>query len=78
MTDGADAIEVPYDSLNPETLRAVVEEFITRAGTDYGDHERTLDSKIADVMRQLQRGEAMVVFDARPDTVNIVVAGQSR
>ena len=72
MTTSTDTIEVPYDSLNPDTLRAVVEEFITRNGTDYGEHERTLDSKVADVMRQLRRGEAVVVFDQQTNSVNIV------
>jgi len=69
----ADAVEVPYASLQPATLRALVEEFITRAGTDYGVHEKTLDEKIADVMRLLRRGEARIVFDARTTTANIVV-----
>src|SRR5258706_8884804 len=69
-----DGVDVPYDSLHPDTLRAVVAEFITRAGTDYGARERTLDEKIADVMRQLRRGEATVVFDPRTATVNIVPA----
>lgn len=76
MTSSTDALAVPYDSMKPDTLRAVVEEFITRAGTDYGERERTLDEKIADVMRQLRRGEAMVVFDPRTAAVNIVPARQ--
>jgi len=77
-TTHTDAVEVPYTSLQPETLRAVVEEFITRAATDYGERERTFEEKIADVMRQLHRGEATVVFDARTHTVNIVPAGGAR
>lgn len=67
-----DVVEVPYTSVHPDTLRAVVEEFITRAGTDYGERERTLEEKIADVMRQLQRGEAKLVFDPGTSSVNIV------
>lgn len=67
-----DAVEVPYASLQADTLRAVVEEFITRAATDYGERERTLEEKVVDVMRQLQRREAVVIFDPRTDTVNIV------
>ena len=69
----AQAIEVPYTSLQPATLRAVVEEFVTRDTTDYGTRERTLEEKVADVMRQLERGEATVVFDPNTGTVNIVV-----
>jgi uncharacterized protein len=73
-----EAIEVPYGSLEPETLRAVVEEFITRAGTDYGARERSLEEKIADVMRQLRRGEARVVFDPATSSVNIVSKQERR
>ena len=75
MTDSAGPIEVPYSSLEPETLRAVVEEFITRAGTDYGERERSLEEKVEDVMRQLKRGEARIVFDPETQSVNLVPAG---
>jgi uncharacterized protein YheU (UPF0270 family) len=40
-------IEVPCISLQPATLRAVVEEFVTRATTDYDERERTLEEKVA-------------------------------
>ena len=69
----ASAIEVPYTSLQPATLRAVIEEFVTRDTTDYGERERSLDQKVEDVMRQLRRGEAQVVFDAETGTVNVVL-----
>jgi uncharacterized protein YheU (UPF0270 family) len=65
-------IDVPYDELSPETLHRLVEEFVTRDGTDYGARERTLEDKIADVMRQLRRREAKIVFDAASGTANIV------
>lgn len=74
----AEAIEVPYTSLQPATLRALIEEFVTRDTTDYGERERTLEEKVADVMRQLKRGEVKVVFDAETGTVNIVVAAPQR
>lgn len=69
-------IEVPYDELNPETLQRLIEEFVTRDGTDYGARERTVDDKVADVMRQLQRHEAKVVFDVESGTTNIVPVRQ--
>ena len=76
--EGAEAIEVPYSALQPATLRAVIEEFVTRDTTDYGVRERTVDEKVEDVMRQLERGEATVVFDPDTGTVNIVPAGKPR
>ena len=68
----ASLIEVPPEALSPEALRSVIEEFVTRAGTDYGMRERTIEEKIADVQRQLERGEAIIVFDPDTATTNIV------
>jgi len=65
-------VEVPYARLAPEVLRRVIEEFVTSEGTEYGAVEKTLDAKVADVMRQLERGQATLVYDAESQTVNIV------
>ena len=65
---------VPHTALSPEALRGLVEELVTRDGTDYGEHEKTLERKIADVMRQLERGEAKIVFDPDTETANVVPA----
>jgi uncharacterized protein YheU (UPF0270 family) len=67
-------IEVPSSALSEEALRGLIEEFVTRAGTDYGAVERTIDEKIADVRRQLSRGEVKIVYDPESDSANIVVA----
>src|SRR5215467_4632947 len=76
-TDSAAVTEVPYTALKPETLLALIEEFVTRDTTDYGERERTLQDKVEDVMRQLQRGDAQIVFDGASGTTNIVVAPNS-
>ena len=39
------ALKIPYDQLNPETLHGVIEEFVTRDGTDYGEIEVSLDTR---------------------------------
>ena len=64
-------IEVPHSALSPEALRGIIEEFVTRAGTDYGAREKAIEEKIADVQRQLERGEAIIVFDADSATTNV-------
>lgn len=65
-------IEVPHNQLNPDTLRALVAEFITREGTDYGEVEVDLETKVLQVLRQLKKGEAIIVFDEKSETCNIV------
>jgi len=69
-------IVVPHSELTPETLRGVVEAFVLREGTDYGEQEYSLEQKLAHVMRQLERGEARIVFDPQTETVDIVTAQQ--
>jgi len=71
--DGTPAVvAVPLDALSEAALGAVIESFVNREGTDYGAHERSLEEKVADVRRQLERGEAQIVFDPKTDSVNIV------
>ena len=67
-------MEIPHRELSEEALRGVVESFVLREGTDYGQRDYSLEEKIAAVMRQLDRGEAMIVFDPDTGTVSIVVA----
>jgi uncharacterized protein len=66
-------VRVPPDDLEPDTLRAVVESFVLREGTDYGAHEASLEAKVAQVLAQLRRGEAHITFDPATESVNIVV-----
>jgi uncharacterized protein YheU (UPF0270 family) len=66
-------VEVPHAELAPETLRAVIESFVLREGTDYGERDATFESKVADVRRQLERREAVIVYDPVTDSVDIKV-----
>ena len=67
-------MEIPHRELSERALRGVVESYVLREGTDYGERHYSFEEKIAAVMRQLDRGEAVVVFDAETETVSIVVA----
>ena len=67
-----EALEIPIDQLSDEALRGVMESFVNREGTDYGAVERTLEEKVADVMRQLEEGSARLVFDSESESIQIV------
>jgi uncharacterized protein YheU (UPF0270 family) len=73
-TEQPEPIVIPHAELSAEALRSVVESFVLREGTDYGEREISLDQKVAQVLRQLERGEARIVFDAKLETVDIVVS----
>ncbi|MBM4282356.1 MAG: YheU family protein [Deltaproteobacteria bacterium] len=64
-------MEIPWDQLQPETLRALVEEFVLREGTEYGERDVPLADKVDAVLRQLRRGEARVLYDPDSETTTI-------
>lgn len=63
---------IPHQQISPEALRGLVEEFITREGTDYGQEEFSLAQKVQQVERQLARGEVVVVFDTASESVSLL------
>lgn len=65
-------ILIPHDQLSPEALQGLVEEFVTRNGTDNGYTHNTLSQNVAMVFRQLERGEAVIMYDHITQTANIV------
>jgi len=69
-------VAVPHTELSSEALRGVVESFVLREGTDYGRREVSLESKVAEVMRQLERGEARIMFDPASASITIVLVPQ--
>jgi uncharacterized protein len=66
MEEKSQGIVIPYQELSPDALKGVIEEFITREGTDYGDYEYTFMEKYDQVLRLLKTGRAFICFD--PDT----------
>jgi uncharacterized protein len=62
------SMRIPSTLLSPAALRAVVEEFVTRDGTDDSPVERRIES----VLRQLDAGRVELHFDAKTQTCNIL------
>ncbi len=63
---------IPYQQVSPDALRGLIEEFITREGTDYGWEETSLERKVQQVQVQLERGDVVIVFDAATETVSLL------
>ena len=59
----AQFVQVPLDRLAPDLLGAMLEEFASRDGTDYGPREHSLEEKVQNLTRQLEAGELMVICD---------------
>lgn len=59
-------MDIPWQKLQPETLQSLVEEYVTRDGTDYGFQEAQYETKIRQVYTLLKSGKIKIVFD--PET----------
>lgn len=71
-------VAVPYTELSAEALQGVIDNFILREGTDYGDRTFSHEQKSAQLLRQLQRGEARILFDPLDSSVTIVAVQPGR
>lgn len=67
--------KIPIDRLTPEALQGVIEEFISREGTDYGAVEASMETKIRQVRSKLESGMAVLLFDDETETTQILLAG---
>ena len=65
---------IPVNKLSPEALKGVIEEFISRAGADYGETEVPSDIKFRRVKQKLGAGSAVLIFDDETETTNIFLA----
>jgi uncharacterized protein YheU (UPF0270 family) len=66
--------KIPVNKLNPEALQGVIEEFISRNGTDYGEIEASQETKFRQVKQKLETGSAVLIFDDETETTNIFLA----
>jgi uncharacterized protein YheU (UPF0270 family) len=59
----AQFVHVPLERVASDTLQAMLEDFASRDGTDYGRRELSLGEKVANLQSQLGSGELSLVFD---------------
>lgn len=65
---------IPYEQLTPDALHGVLEEYITREGTDYGQIERGLQSQLDKAKGMLASGKVIIVFDQSSERCQIIEA----
>jgi uncharacterized protein len=66
------AVEVPWEQLEKDILHKLVEEFVSREGTEYGETEVGLSTKVNQVVEQLKAKKAVITFDPETQTTHII------
>ena len=69
-----EGVEIPYEQIAPETLRRMIQEFVSRDGADWNDTGGSLEEKVEQVLRQLRNKQIKVVFDLTSQSANLVVS----
>lgn len=65
-------LEVPFEKLTPEVIDNLIDYFVLREGTDYGNREFSLEEKRAAVIKQLKQNKVLILYDSKSDSCNIV------
>nr|WP_027328840.1 YheU family protein [Marinimicrobium agarilyticum] len=69
---------IPHEQLSDSALRGLMEEFITREGTDYGWVETSLERMVEQVRGQIERGDVVIVFDPATESVSLLTKREAR
>ena len=71
-------VEVPPKRLQPEVLQALLEEYASRDGTDYGEQELSLSRKVSNLRQQMQRGDLLILYEVEGGHWDLVPAEQAK
>ena len=71
-------VEVPPQRLQTDILQALLEEYASRDGTDYGERELSLEQKVSSLRAQIQRGELLIVYEVESEQWDLLPADQAR
>ena len=72
----APPVEVPPGLLSEAALRAVLESYILREGTDYGVNELSMETKVANLQRRIANGSAILVFDPNTESITFMTKSE--
>jgi uncharacterized protein YheU (UPF0270 family) len=73
----AEFVMVPPERLSADVLQALLEEFASRDGTDYGEQERTLVDKVEQLRSQLHTGDLHLLYDADSEQWDLLPRAQA-
>jgi uncharacterized protein YheU (UPF0270 family) len=73
----AQFVTVPPQRLQTEVLLALLEEFATRDGTDYGEREFTLEQKVQRLQTQIEAGDLLILYDVDSEQWDLVPRSQA-
>lgn len=69
---------IPYEQLAADTLDALIEAFVLREGTEYGEQDVSLSDKVVQVKSQLHANQLVILYSELHESVDIITTQQWR
>jgi uncharacterized protein YheU (UPF0270 family) len=63
---------IPFNELSEAALQALIEDFVTRDGTDYGQNELSMQDKAAKLLEALKEGELLISYNEDTESCGLV------
>ena len=63
---------IPYQSLESETLNNLIESFVLREGTDYGEQEISLEDKSQKILTQIASGDVLILYSEMSESITLI------
>lgn len=67
---------IPIQDVEKDTLVSLVQAYVLQEGTEYGEQDVSLETKVQQVLDQLYLGEALLLYSELHETVNIITKQQ--
>ena len=63
---------IPYQQLDAMTLNNLIEQYILREGTDYGEVEFSLRQKTQQILAQIKNEEIFIMYSELNESVTLI------
>jgi len=69
---------IPYHELSEDALQSLMEDFVTRDGTDYGLVEMSMQEKSEHLLALLKKGELLISYNDELQSCGLVTKEEVR
>ncbi|MEL0630759.1 YheU family protein [Psychromonas aquatilis] len=63
---------IPYEQLDEITLNNLIEQYILREGTDYGEIEYSLEQKANQILQQIKLKSIYIIYSELNESVTLI------
>ena len=63
---------IPWQQLSTDALQGLIEAYVEREGTDYGEREVSASAKHGQILSQLKSGDIVIVFEETTESINLL------